>query len=107
MKKADEAKINHVLAELWRKNLPTLRERLELLDQTAKIAVAGKLSETSRLEALNIAHKLAGSLGMFGYQEGTEVARKMELIFKTPTPKSLASLPALANDLRDSLSTGL
>jgi HPt (histidine-containing phosphotransfer) domain-containing protein len=107
MKKADEAKISKVLTELWQKNLPTLRERLERLDQAAKIAVTGKLPETSRLEALDIAHKLSGSLGMFGYQEGTEIARKMELIFKSPTPKSLTTLTTLVKDLRNSLSPGL
>ena len=107
MKKADEAKINKVLADLWQRNIPTVRERLDLLDQTAKVAGTGTLPEASRIEALNIAHKLSGSLGMFGYQEGTEIARKMEIILKTPDQKTLTTLNALAKALRDSLSSGL
>jgi len=107
MKKADEAKISKVIAELWEKNLPTLRERLDLLDRTAHAAVAGRLSETARLEALEIAHKLSGSLGMFGYQQGTEIARKMEIILKSPTPEAITTLAALATQLRDSVSAGL
>lgn len=107
MKEADEAKINKVIADLWQRNLPILRERLDLLDQIARIALAGTLPEASRMEALNIAHKLSGSLGMFGYQEGTEIARSMELILKAPTPTTLTTFTSLAKALRDSLSSGL
>ena len=107
MKKVDEAKINKVISELWEKNLPTLRERLNLLDRTATAAATGRLFDTARMEALEIAHKLSGSLGMFGYQEGTEIARKMEIILKSPTPETLTTLSALARQLRDSLSAGL
>ena len=107
IKKSDEAKINKVIADLWRKNLPTLLERLDLLDRTAEIATAGKLSESSRMEALEVAHKLSGSLGMFGYQQGTEIARKMEILLKSPTPETLVTLISLATDLRESLSSGL
>jgi HPt (histidine-containing phosphotransfer) domain-containing protein len=102
-----DAKINTVLAELWKKNLPTVHERLDLLDKFGKAAASGKLDEPTRIEALNIAHKLAGSLGMYGYQQGTEVASKMERILKSPTPETLLTLRTLATDLRKSLSPGL
>jgi HPt (histidine-containing phosphotransfer) domain-containing protein len=99
--------INNVLAELWQKNLPIVRERLDLLDKFGTAAASGKLDEPSRIEALNIAHKLAGSLGMYGYQEGTEIASKMERILKSPTSETLVTLRALAVDLRKSLASGL
>ena len=98
-----DAKINNVLAQLWEKNLPTVQERLDLLDKFGAAAASGKLDEPTRVEALNIAHKLAGSLGMYGYQQGTEVASKMERILKSPTPESLVTLRTLAADLRKSL----
>jgi HPt (histidine-containing phosphotransfer) domain-containing protein len=107
MKKPAPDQIDNLLAELWQKNLPTLRERLDLLDHTASVAASGKLAETSRTEALSIAHKLSGSLGMFGYQQGTEVASKMERILKSPTPETLLTLRSLAVDLRKSLAAGL
>jgi HPt (histidine-containing phosphotransfer) domain-containing protein len=100
-------KIDDILAQLWQKNLPTIRERLNLLDQFGSAAVSGSLEEHTRIEALNIAHKLAGSLGMYGYQQGTEVASRMERILKSPTPETLVTLRALAADLRKSLATGL
>jgi chemotaxis protein histidine kinase CheA len=102
-----DAKINNVLAELWKKNLPTVLERLDLLDKVGAAATSGKLDEPTRIEALNIAHKLAGSLGMYGYQQGTEVASKMERILKSPTPETLVTLRSLAADLRKSLTTNL
>ena len=102
-----DAKIDSVLAQLWQKNLPTVRERLDLLDKFGAAASSGRLDESTRLEALNIAHKLAGSLGMYGYQQGTEVASKMERILKSPTPETLLTLRALSGDLRKSLAAGL
>jgi HPt (histidine-containing phosphotransfer) domain-containing protein len=102
-----DAQIDTVLTQLWQKNLPTIRERLDLLDQFASAASTGKLAEGTRIEALNIAHKLAGSLGMYGYQQGTEVASKMERILKSPTPETLLTLRSLAIDLRKSLAAGL
>ena len=101
------AQIDDLLLQLWQKNLPTIRQRLDLLDQFGSAAVSGSLEEPTRIEALNIAHKLAGSLGMYGYQQGTEVASKMERILKSPTPETLITLRALAADLRKSLATGL
>jgi HPt (histidine-containing phosphotransfer) domain-containing protein len=101
------AQIDDVLLQLWQKNLPTVRERLDLLDKFAATASTGTLDEPTRLEALDIAHKLAGSLGMYGYQQGTEVASKMERILKFPTPDTLSNLSTLASDLRKSLAAGL
>jgi HPt (histidine-containing phosphotransfer) domain-containing protein len=104
-KTADQ--IDNVLAQLWQKNLPTIRQRLDLLDKFGTIAASGALDEAARVEALGIAHKLAGSLGMYGYSQGTEVASKMERILKSPTPETLATLRTLATDLRNSLAAGL
>jgi len=99
--------IDVLLLQLWQKNLPTIRERLDLLDQFGSAAVSGTLEEHTRIEALNIAHKLAKSLGMYDYQQGTEVASKMERILKSPTPETLTTLRTLAADLRKSLAAGL
>ena len=104
---AIDGHMDDVIAQLWQKNLPTILERLDLLDQFGSAAGSGKLEEHTRIEALNIAHKLAGSLGMYGYQQGTEVASKIERILKSPTPETLLTLRALAADLRKSLTAGL
>jgi HPt (histidine-containing phosphotransfer) domain-containing protein len=107
MKKPTADEIDNLLVTLWQKNLPTLRERLDLLDRIGKASAAGTLPEDSRQEALSVAHKLSGSLGMFGYAKGTEIAAQMERILKAPTPDTLSTLKALAANLRKSLAKGL
>jgi len=67
-----------LLASLWERSLPVLRERCALLERAAAAAQAGILTPELRAEATAIAHKLSGSLGMFGYPEGTDLARRIE-----------------------------
>ena len=76
-KKAAEA-TRSLLASLWEKNLPVQRERLLQLDVAAKAALEGTLSVEERKAAGSTAHKLAGSLGMFGYPKGTDLSRELE-----------------------------
>ena len=100
----DPAKeIDSLLADLWQRHLPTLRERLDLLDRTAAEAATGTLDETARAEGQSIAHKLSGNLGMFGHHKAGDIASQIEHIFKAPTPETLVRLTALAGELRQSL----
>jgi HPt (histidine-containing phosphotransfer) domain-containing protein len=102
-----DGKIDALLTDLWQRHLPTLRERLDLLDRAAAEAFSGTLAEASRLEALSIAHKLSGNLGMFGHQQGTEIAAAMEQILKAPTPQTLLELSSLSKNLRETLAPAL
>ena len=99
--------IRIMLADLWQRHLPTLHERLNLLDSTSKEATSGSLPESMREEAQSIAHKLAGNLGMFGHNEAGEIASQMEQILKTPTPQTLPELSPLAQSLRQQLAPNL
>src|SRR5690348_3778014 len=56
MDKKAEAKVDDLIASLWKKNLPSLRERLNLLDRAADEASSGALAEATRAEAQSIAH---------------------------------------------------
>jgi HPt (histidine-containing phosphotransfer) domain-containing protein len=107
LNKTTEAKVDNLIADLWQRHLPNLRERLDLLDRTGAEASTGTLAETSRAEALTIAHKLSGNLGMFGYPQGSKIASEMEQILKAPTPEGLHRLGALAAQLRETLAPGL
>jgi HPt (histidine-containing phosphotransfer) domain-containing protein len=107
MNKQTEAKVDNLIAELWQRHLPNLRERLDLLDRTAAEASSGALAEALRAEALSIAHKMAGNLGMFGYPKGSEIASEMEHILKAPTQESLLRLAPLTVQLRKTLAPGL
>ena len=85
---------------LWQQNLPVLHSRLDRLASAA--ANAGTLSAPEREEAISIAHKLAGSLGLFGFPEGTVLASRLEEAFAAPATESSA-LTQLADQLRASL----
>ena len=103
MTKKEEVEIDALLTTLWERNLPLLHQRLELLDRTASAALSGMLAEEDRKAALDIAHKLSGSLGMFGYHQGTEIARQIEQILSSPTQATLGRLTTLSTDLRQML----
>ena len=92
--------IDALLAELWKRHLPTLLERLDTLDQIAAAAANGLLAEALREEGQSIAHKLAGNLGMFGYKRAGEIASEMEHLLKAPCSEDLTRLSGLAFELR-------
>jgi HPt (histidine-containing phosphotransfer) domain-containing protein len=102
-KLSPEESAKKMLAALWERNLPVLRDRLEQLDAAAEAAATGTLSPLMREDASGTAHKLAGSLGMFGYQRGTEFARQIELLLTEPGPVDALSLRELASSLRESV----
>ena len=94
-----EDKTAALLATLWVKIRPLVEERLATLDKAAAAASAGTLAEDLRKEAASSAHKLAGSLGMYGYDEGTRVARELEVLLGNAKPDA-ARLGALVAELR-------
>jgi HPt (histidine-containing phosphotransfer) domain-containing protein len=92
-------KTKTLLADLWRRNRPTIEERLAILDRAA---TANPLSEELHAAALDVAHKLSGSLGMFGFEQGTILARELEEMLRTPGPDA-ARLAELVRQLREML----
>ena len=88
-----------VLASIWQRNLPVVRERLHALNGIAVQAEAGSISPAKRQEGADIAHKLAGSLGMFGYLQGTEIARALEVVLEEEGPTQDGLVQALIAQL--------
>lgn len=92
-----------LLAALWQQNLPVIRERLAQLDRAATLAAEDRLTPPLRRDGAMTAHKLAGSLGMFGYHEGTRVARLIEQLLDLPHSPDAPTLLHLTRDLRTTL----
>lgn len=92
-------KTQALLADLWRRKRPVVEERLAVLERAA---TAQPLTEALRSEAHDVAHKLAGSLGMFGFEQGTRLARELELLLEEPTPDTV-KLAELTMQLRELL----
>ena len=90
MQDSTQTSTHKLIAALWHRNQPQVLERLALLDQAATALLTPEL----RQQAHATAHKLAGSLGMFGFHEGTRLAREIEqhLESTTPDPSHIAIL---------------
>lgn len=92
-------KTAQMIAELWKRSEPQVLQRLAILDAAASAAADATLTLPMREEACSLAHKLAGSLGMFGIPEGGTLALEMEHLLKSPEPDA-ARLMSLASRLR-------
>jgi HPt (histidine-containing phosphotransfer) domain-containing protein len=92
-----------LLIRLWERSLPIVRERLDVLDNAASAASNNTLTDDLRAHAIAEAHKLAGSLGMFGYSDGTEFAREIEALLEAPGTPPAGRLVTLATRLRATL----
>ncbi len=70
------------VAKLWERVSEGVSDRLAILGQAATALLAGTLSESLRQQAEREAHKLAGSLGTFGYAQGSRLAQVMEALLQ-------------------------
>jgi hypothetical protein len=75
------------LATVWKQSEPIILDRLQHLDAFVTALATGTSTPEQHEDAITIAHTFAGSLGMFGYTAGTDVARAMEqLLTSTDSP---------------------
>ena len=81
---------------IWEKSREEIARRIETLEETISAVLDGELDEDLRARAERDAHKLAGSLGMFGFPTGSALAREVEQTLATPEGPSLADVPRLA-----------
>lgn len=88
---------------VWQRNLPLVRQRLQALRSAADQSQLAPLSAPVRLEATEIAHKLAGSLGMFGYLEGSDISKHLETLLDSEEPLSGARFGDLMAQLEQHL----
>jgi HPt (histidine-containing phosphotransfer) domain-containing protein len=95
-------KTTALLAKLWIKIQPIVEDRLTALDRASVAAAQGSLSDELRKEAQSNAHKLAGALGMYGFDEGTRISRELEHLLERGIPEP-GRLTALVAELRASL----
>jgi DNA-binding response OmpR family regulator len=66
------------LAEIWEPCKETIAKQVAVLEQGAMALLEGTLDDELRCQAVCEAHKLAGSVGTFGFTEGARLAREIE-----------------------------
>lgn len=92
------------LAGVWERFKSRVSEQVAVLEQAA--ARQGSLDPDRRLQAERAAHTLAGSLGTFGFTEGSQLARKIEhslLVGKSLNRDEARRLSELVEALRQSI----
>jgi len=92
-----------LIEQLWYRNMPLTLSRLDLFDAAALAARDGTLTQDVRDSAASTAHKMAGSLGMFGYKRGTDLARQLEQLLESSAVPDATRLTSLAEQLRAEL----
>lgn len=79
-----EQAFNQAIAALWQQHHGTMIERLSCLQRAESALKKGQLNDELCQSASQAAHKLAGVLGMFGRNDGTEVAKALEAVLDKP-----------------------
>ncbi|HEY2259118.1 MAG TPA: response regulator [Solirubrobacteraceae bacterium] len=84
------------LQAIWERNRDEVLAQVDLVGDAVTDALAGSLSPDNRGRAAREAHKLAGSVGTFGFVAASEHARALELGLGAPEGPARADLRRLA-----------
>jgi diguanylate cyclase (GGDEF)-like protein len=71
-----------LLADVWKRLQKRAKQQIEVLERFAASLTENCYSQDLQLQANQSAHSLAGSLGTFGFSEGSRVARQIEGFLK-------------------------
>ncbi|HEY9809813.1 MAG TPA: response regulator [Halomicronema sp.] len=74
-------KMKASVALLWEQFKEPIKKRVTTIEEAVEALKDGLLGEELQLSAEREAHKLAGSLGTYGFAEGSQIARKLEHFF--------------------------
>jgi HPt (histidine-containing phosphotransfer) domain-containing protein len=100
---AQGSPLAEAMNRLWSKFLPQMEQRVATLQNAAKNLANGTLTAQQQELAAADAHKLAGVLGTFGLNEGTELAREAESLYGGSldgNPIAISRLRTIAEQLQ-------
>jgi diguanylate cyclase (GGDEF)-like protein len=101
-----ELSLTDITKQLWQRFQGAMLERVAVLERAAMAVLEESLDQDLRRQAEREAHKLAGSLGIYGYPLGTIWAREIEHILQgdnTVLPAQALRLSELVVALRPHL----
>jgi len=101
---ADE--IRKAMSAIWERSRDTIMGRVVVLEAAVLALLAGNLTAESRRQAEREAHKLAGTVGTFGFDEASKLAREAEELLSgtgTIAPSDTVRLSNLAVQMRRQL----
>ncbi|MGC1309124.1 MAG: response regulator [Phormidesmis sp.] len=95
-----EQQFNRAMAQLWEQHGEAIASRLHHLQTASDALTQGSLTLELSQSARQAAHKLAGVLGMFGKESGTQIARAIEAAFSNEAAFSTLSPKTVATQLK-------
>ena len=90
------------LDAIWAEHRQQTAQRLEVLREVARAAADGTLTDDRRKAGIAEAHTLAGAASIFGFRDGTRLAREIERSLRDGE-RPAADLVGLADELTRSL----
>jgi HPt (histidine-containing phosphotransfer) domain-containing protein len=94
-----QRKLDAKLKTIWQENKNVLAQRIAIVRKACPSAEAGSLTLAERDEAKAAAHKLAGSLGMFGLLDASAYASEIELRLEQMAIGEVIAVRALLESL--------
>ena len=104
-----QADITIAVTRAWENHKDTMHERLSVLEATATALASGHLNVDLQDAGRAQAHKLAGSLGCFGFADGSRFARELEQLLQLEAPLGddhVSRVSTLVHHLRQNLNEG-
>jgi DNA-binding response OmpR family regulator len=98
---ATQNQAQQAVTGLWLQFKQLTLERLAVLDQAVLALDSHRLSPTLHTASVHAAHKLAGSLAMFGFPAGSQLGREIEQLLLASTTPILAQLKPLVHQLHE------
>jgi len=98
--KRNEELLRGALKSVWLENRSVIFERIDLIGRAAEAVRSGSLTVEERERAVAATHKLAGTLGMFGFCEGSKCAEQIEAAL-SEAGEGDSLLPTLISRLRE------
>jgi DNA-binding response OmpR family regulator/HPt (histidine-containing phosphotransfer) domain-containing protein len=94
---ADKSSLTSILSKVWEESKQSVFNRIPVIEQAAAVLQHQSLSDALRQQARREAHTLAGTLGTFGYKEGSQLARQIEALLMTGQPLTQEDAKQLHN----------
>lgn len=99
---ADALETRKQMGSLWEKFKGTFTTQIQQVETAARALAEKCLTPELRHQAEREAHKLAGSMGMFGFDQGSVLAQEVEQLFKAAPSLAIEQIQRL-NQLTQAL----
>ncbi|MGI0493328.1 response regulator [Alkalinema pantanalense CENA528] len=103
----DAMKAQAAVQKIWQRSQPRIQEQMLTIQQAIVALDQEKITDEVLNDAIQNAHTLAGSLGMFGLPEGSTLGQKIETLLKqyqhNPKPTHTKTLHPLFKALQQVL----